>query len=121
MVAAPLPFVSVSGFVLERVNGTRERVAAGASAPLCRAIFVSAIHVRIRARLAPTRATLTATYPGHVVRRHRIRLRARTTVALRAFDERLPGGFTAGTYRFVVRAGRHRATARLRLTAAATC
>ena len=126
MIAAPP--LAVSGFVVERVNGTRKNVPPGGSAPLCRAIFVSAIEVRLRARLgrsSSTRAVLVATYPGHVVRRHRLRLHPRrgiTRVLLHGADERLPsGGFTAGAYRFTVSAAGRRAGAKLTLTGATTC
>jgi hypothetical protein len=123
-----VPPLAVSGFVVERVNGTRETVRPGGSAAQCRAIFVTAIEVRLRARLprsSSTRATLVATYPGHVIRRHALRLRTRrgtTRVVLRAADERLPGrDFAAGTYRFALRAAGHRASAKLTLTGAMTC
>lgn len=126
MVAAPP--LAVTGFVVERVNGTRETVRPGGSTPQCRAIFATAIEVRLRARLprgSSTKATLVATYPGHVVRRHGLRLRTRrgiTTILLRAADERLPHrDFSAGAYRFTLRAAGHRASARLHITGATTC
>ena len=119
MVTNPPP--QVTKLVVERVNGTRQAVAPGATLPLCNAIFPTAIEVRVRARAE--RITLVAHYPGGTERRHRATVRrGRARVKLWASDERLPhGAFTAGRYRFTVRAAGRRTTAPLTFTGGGNC
>ena len=104
------PPARVSAFDLLKVNQTVLRVARGGRGPLCQAIPVTAVRVRLRwTGLRPGRAVrLTVVPPGHPARSRTVRVRAQDaghrTVELTATALGLRAdAFTEGRYAFTLR------------------
>jgi hypothetical protein len=108
---------SITGFDLLQVNQVVVHVKPGGSHPLCQAIPITAIRVKVRWSKATKgrRATVALVEPGGTRRTRRISLAARSGARKVQFDPR--GEFREGTYRAAV--GKARAT--FRLTPGRTC
>ncbi|UTI65703.1 hypothetical protein NBH00_05690 [Paraconexibacter antarcticus] len=109
------PPARVSAFDLLKVNQTVLRVGRGGHGPLCQAIPVTAVRVRLRwAGLRPGRVVrLTVVPPGHAARTRAVRVRARDagrrTVELTASALGLrDAAFAEGRYAFTLRTGGRR-------------
>ena len=104
LAAAAALSVHVDGWTVQRVNGDTKAVRSGAVVPICQAINLTALTVRLRASVAGPSVRVRLRVPGHSSRARSVRLRRRTRVNYTPRDLHLRHeSFPEGTYRFAVR------------------